>query len=175
MNKIKNELDMLLVENDKDYQLICNKLIEFKVFFDHVKQVYFNRYSSKDFELKLHDHILEDRKYSISNKIYPDDVIGVFYVKPKLNNPRIINQNGAFLLFGFASANKTKLEPPKLHFKLRAKRKNSYNSINIIIPKEYKQVIHDELKQLGIHRAFLFPEIDKVAQIVTNEYKIKKE
>lgn len=99
----------------------------------------------------------------------------VFCVKPKLNNPRIISQNGAFLLFGFADLKKTKIEPPKQHFKFKAAKKDSRgkHKINIIIKGKYKQKIVNELKQLGIHRASLFPEIDKVAQIVSSEYKIK--
>lgn len=174
IDQLKTEL-CLLIENEKrDYKLIYNKLLEIKDFFQYIKELHFNRSGSLDQELTLYDHILEDKKYSISKLVYPEDIIGVFYVRPKLNNPRIINQNGAFLLFGFAGQDKTKLDPPRCHYRLKATKKYTNHPIDIIIPKQYKQVIHDELKQLGIHQAFLFPEIDKVAQVITKEYKIKK-
>lgn len=80
--------------------------------------------------LKFKQLILEEKNYFIYENIHWKDSINVFCVRPKLNNPRILNQNGSFLLFGFGSVNDTKLVPPTQHFKLKAKKKNSKSAIN---------------------------------------------
>ncbi len=48
---------------------------------------------------RLLHNIREDKSY-FNAIIDPDDVSKVYAVRPKLNNPRIIKQSGAFLIFG---------------------------------------------------------------------------
>jgi hypothetical protein len=73
-------------------------------------------------------------------------------VKPLLDNPRIIRQEGAFLLFG---CDKTKDQPAKLEGAAIAAR--------LTIKRDEKRNLLDQLRTLGISRATMFPEIEHVA------------
>ena len=73
----------------------------------------------------------------------------VFCVMPKLNNERILRQQGAFFIFGMG---KTKNEPASF----------PDNPQIIKIKAECKQNILKELEILGINEASLFPETDKI-------------
>jgi len=45
-------------------------------------------------------HFIKEDKSYFQNIINPNDVESVFAVRPKLDNPRIVRQHGAFLIFG---------------------------------------------------------------------------
>ena len=45
-------------------------------------------------------HFIKEDKSYFQNIINPDDVESVFAIKSKLDNPRIVRQHGAFLIFG---------------------------------------------------------------------------
>ena len=81
----------------------------------------------------------------------------VFCVKPKLNNERIIRQNGAFFLYGMG---KYKTEPASL----------SELPYSIDIDANSKKNILRKLNQMGINEAALFPETDKVLKQIKDEY-----
>jgi len=82
----------------------------------------------------------------------------VFCVMPKLNNERIIRQQGAFFIFG---KGKDKDKPATFKDKPQI----------ILIDANSKKNILKELKVLGIDEASLFPETDKVMkQIKQNLY-----
>lgn len=95
----------------------------------------------------LHD-IRQEKPYFLP-AINPKDLNKVICVLPKLDNPRIARQNGAFFLFGI---NENKTIPA--NFEYAPKR--------IIIDHEFKQKILQELKNIGIDHATLFPEIDNI-------------
>ncbi len=80
----------------------------------------------------------------------------VFCVMPKLNNERIICQQGAFFIFGMDSS---KSEPAKLLDK----------PIEIVIKAESKSEIMKDLNLLGINEAVLFPETDKIMKQIKTE------
>lgn len=86
-----------------------------------------------------------------------DNIKDVFCVKPKLNNERIIRQHGAFFIFGMG---KTKTEPAQI--------KDSPKII--LIEGNSKKNILRELQTLGIDDATLFPETDKVMNLVKTMY-----
>ena len=52
-------------------------------------------------------HEIKYEKPRFMNVIAPDDLERVFCVLPKLNNPRILRQSGAFFIFGI-DGNKTR-------------------------------------------------------------------
>lgn len=79
------------------------------------------------------------------------DLNRVICVLPKLDNPRIIRQHGAFFLFGIEDGKKENM----------AKLESSMIKCNI--PAKKKKDILKQLDQLGINEKFCFPEIDKVA------------
>lgn len=174
LNKHEENFDKLFNYDNSETSKTSEEIVNFLKQFVNLWEKWSREYCFKE-DIKFKHLIQEEKVYFIHENIKPADLTSVFCVKPKLNNPRIISQNGAFLLFGFADLKKTKIEPPKQHFQFKAAKKGSRgkHKINIIIKGKYKQKIVSELKQLGIHRASLFPEIDKVAQIVLSEYKIK--
>lgn len=81
----------------------------------------------------------------------------VYCVLPKLNNDRIIRQNGAFFIFGMG---KTKNEPAELKDK----------PITIKIKADCKKDILKELQMLGIDEASLFPETDKIMKQIKSRF-----
>lgn len=81
----------------------------------------------------------------------------VYCVLPKLNNERIINQEGAFFIFGVGE---TKEEPAKL----------KDDPIEIIINNKEKKSILEELDRMSINEATLFPDKDKVMRQIKNEF-----
>ena len=146
-------------------------------------------------------HFIKEDKSYFQNIINPDDVESVFAIKPKLDNPRIVRQHGAFLIFGiqespfFARYLLTK-DMPKVPFQwiIRGKvGENSKDEVDefeefftasetdiktknndrIIIKSSKKESILKELDKLGINKSTLFPEIDKVADYIKEKYTSK--
>ena len=80
-----------------------------------------------------------------------DDLSKVLCVLPKLDNPRIIRQHGAFFLFGINGGVKEDMAILDVA------------TIKMRIPSAKKAEVLKQLDQLGINEKFCFPEIDKVA------------
>jgi hypothetical protein len=87
----------------------------------------------------------------------------VVCVKPKLDNARVIKQDGAFLLFGMKGC---KTEPATVPngFLFAA------SSRRLLVAPEKKAVIRKQLESLGLTQASIFPEIDKVAEFIKQRY-----
>ncbi|TWP28429.1 FRG domain-containing protein [Apibacter muscae] len=189
INKIKEDyFNEYIRENKFDchddvrailYYEILRNIISYSEF---IKEEYI-RYINKLYFSKLLYYIRED-KPSFLPLIDPKDVEKILVVKPKLDNPRIIKQEGAFLIFGI----KQKIiNSQVLDYKgmacfdeswiLRGKHQDKSNIPRIIIDKKSKNKILEELSLFGINEAFLFPEIDKVATYIKKQYidKSKKE
>lgn len=80
------------------------------------------------------------------------EVHNAIFVRPKMNNKRIIAQAGAFLLYGSRS----------ITVKSKNSEQNPLWSADYIIKKEAKPAILETLKHLGIDRISLFPDIQTV-------------
>lgn len=89
----------------------------------------------------------------------------ILCVKTKMSNPRILAQQGLFLLFGIKSSDKSKI--PQID---RAKFKNTIHEKKIIIDKTVKANILKELKALGISDARLFPEFSHSGKTILEKY-----
>lgn len=91
------------------------------------------------------------------NVFYQDEHMAnkVVCIKPKSNNSRIIRQSGAFLLFGMDG-------------KKERMAQLTIQPISMKVPKDRKLKVREDLNDLGINEAFLFPEIDKVSEYLTN-------
>ena len=100
--------------------------------------------------------ILEDGRSMDPMNIY-EYIEHSILVKPLLSNRRIVMQSGAFLLFGM---DKTKIEPSE----------NKFNTISIQIDADSKDKILKELKQLGISKDRIYPEMEKVAEHLKDHY-----
>lgn len=96
-------------------------------------------------------HEIRREKPYFEDKILKETFHQTFFVKSKYNNNRIINQSGAFLLFGI---NKTRYEPSTF---------TNQNPDNVIylIPSKTKPKMLRQLELLNIQQNTLFPELDK--------------
>lgn len=102
-------------------------------------------------------HEIRSEKPHFSAVIEKEHIESVFCVKPKLDNPRIIRQEGAFFIFGIDDS---KMNPA--HF--------DYDCESYIISKSDKKKILRQLDTLGINESTLFPEIEHVAKHLREKY-----
>jgi hypothetical protein len=100
---------------------------------------------------KLFEYILDEKPY-FKRRIKPDDLKSSLLVKPKLNNPRIIAQQGAFILFGLGDA--LNLHPEGMLIEITP------------ISAKARSTILQQLDQVNIHQGSLFPEIEKAASYI---------
>jgi len=135
---------------------------------------------------------IRQEKPNFEAKINPCDLGRVLAVLPKLDNPRIVRQQGAFLIFG-SNSNDEICEYPIIYddgtiddngtidcyrplkpmpevrdewiVRGQKKTQDSY-STRLIIQKDKKKEILDTLSYLGFNKLTLFPEIDKVAEYI---------
>lgn len=90
-----------------------------------------------------------------------NDLQSVIIVKPLMDNPRIIRQDGAFLLFGIKNNKSNPATIPDMYIQMP----------KIIIKKDHKKEILNKLETLGISAGSIFPEIDQVSSFIKNTYK----
>lgn len=147
-------------------------------------------------------HFIKEDKSYFQNIINPDDVESVFAIKPKLDNPRIVRQHGAFLIFGIQESprfawrpffkedmakiplqwiirgkvgenSKDEVDEFEEFFTASKTDSKTKNNNRIIIKSSKKESILKELDKLGINKSTLFPEIDKVADYIKEKYTTK--
>ncbi|MBP2859271.1 FRG domain-containing protein [Dickeya oryzae] len=97
-------------------------------------------------------------KPHFKEKISPKHLLIPLYVRPKLNNKRIIAQSGAFFIFGDNEINDER-------------KQKRIPGISVTIPHDAKENIRDELDSLGINEGTLFPELERTAKIVSQKYE----
>jgi hypothetical protein len=115
----------------------------------------FNKY---DVIQRLHQFIRSEKPY-FQPIINPIDLFVPYYVHPKMSNRRILAQSGAFILYG--------LDEPKIYLP------NRIDPKPFIVPKDEKSTIRKALENIGINESTLFPEIDKAAARIKNQYTKK--
>ena len=120
--------------------------------------------NSKAIKYLLHE-IKKEKPY-FEPKIKREHLESVVCVKPKLDNPRIIKQDGAFLLFG---VNRTKSTPASI------KESYLYSEKRIIVKHLEKPKILEQLRTVGITKGSIYPEIDRVAEYYRDIYASEKE
>lgn len=104
-------------------------------------------------------HEIRNEKPHFHNVIDKEDIEKVFCVKPILDNPRIIKQEGAFFLYGIKD---DKTKPADFNF----------DYTTFIINKSEKKKILKQLESLGIDESTLFPEIEHVAKHLKDKYDL---
>lgn len=146
-----------------DLDCLYNELLaEISIAYNYrVKEIIIPALNNYYFSNLLH-YIREDKSH-FKPIINPDDIGSVFAIKPKLDNPRIVRQYGAFLIFGVKGKNK---EMPEVKSSWVKRGKKSTSKERLIIKSSEKKSILDELDNLGINKSTLFPEIDKVADYI---------
>ena len=196
-NVIENKIQFSCDEDKKELTYILLKKLGEKTKDllweerEHINKKYFG---------ELLHFIKEDKSY-FQDIINPDDVESVFAIKPKLDNRRIIRQQGTFLIFGIEKTHLSK-DPKEKPLKKMAKvpsewvirgkveiEENEFDNLGtdtssksdkqvevkerLIIKSSDKECIIKELSKLGINKSTLFPEIDKVAEYVKEKYTAK--
>lgn len=131
---------------DSDSVCILSNLVKRPIEFDFDEQKYYLIYD------------IQKDKPSFNGKYLENDAIHkVFCVLPKLNNNRIICQDGAFFIFGMGDSKDKPATLPDQPSK-------------IIIKADSKKHILKELELLGIDEASLFPETDKVMKQIKLQF-----
>ena len=136
-----------------------------------VKAKVLEKFNKRDSIQILLRQIKEEKPY-FEPLIRPNDLSSIFLVKAKYGNPRIINQAGAFFIFGLG------LSPSSIGSGGRLTKRGDHEIPSawirhkFIIPKDKKQDILKELAQLGITESYLFPEMDKYAKELKKKYKL---
>jgi FRG domain len=118
---------------------------------DTSDRVSFNKNETVD---RLCQFIRSEKPYFRTN-VNPIDLYKPFHVTPKLSNRRIIAQAGSFIIYGLGKG-------PSFARTIRV------NSARI--PRDAKSRLRDDLHNLGIHEATLFPEIDRAAGYIKRRY-----
>lgn len=119
-----------------------------------------NFYKQKDIVSLLHE--IRQEKNGFLPLIGPEDFKKTVFVKPLLENQRLIRQEGAFVLFGI---DKEKRIPSLIS--------DDYilgDNLKFIIEASSKADILEELRLLGIIEAKLFPEMDKISKQVLSDF-----
>ncbi len=94
-------------------------------------------------------HEVKKENPAFENIINPKHLLRNYFIIPKKDNPRIIRQSGAFIIYGLEEK---KIKPHK----------------KITIPKDSKETILQQLKCFGISKATLHPELYKFAEYVND-------
>lgn len=111
-------------------------------------------------------HEIKYEKPHFEHKISLEDFDDrILCVKTKMSNPRILAQQGLFLLFGIKNSDKS--NPPTIK---SAKYKKQIQNKQIQIDKDSKQTILKELDLLGINQQKLFPEFSHSGKTILNKY-----
>lgn len=122
---------------------------------------------------KLLHSIYAEKPY-FKDVIIPEHTSSIQAVKPKLDNPRVIRQSGAFLIFGMGD---NKVMPSQEIYNLYKNVETSSNYFThtedrgyvLRVNAEEKAKIIQSLEGLGVSKATLFPEIDEVAQHIKSQ------
>ena len=119
--------------------------------------------------IKLLQDIRKDKPY-FRPVINPTDFQRVICVRAKLNNVRISRQHGCFLLFGINGEKRIPASIPDDFNNTTSWKQRPFKDKKFIIPPVSKEKIRKELKIFGISERTLFPELDKQATEIMEQY-----
>lgn len=104
-------------------------------------------------------HEIKQEKPYFEPSIVREHLESVVCVRPKLENPRIVRQDGAFLLFGISTFKSEKCAVPPRYIATHGQKR-------ILIIGSERRKIRDQLESLGISQSTVYPEIDRVAEFL---------
>ncbi|HOD62411.1 MAG TPA: FRG domain-containing protein [Bacilli bacterium] len=124
------------------------------------------------------------RYRSIEDVLHTLSKVPFYAVLPTLNNQRILNQDGAFFLFGMKVKNVEKSNNPgtfnKMYYEFgpieydNVVEKIWPKSKLLRIPSSKKEFLLEELDYLGITKNRMFPELEYQSEYITNLIKKQK-
>jgi len=147
---------------DSDTVSVVTNIVKLNYDFDIPPTV--AKKSDKHFDELVHK--IRNEKSYFDNLVVKDDLNKSFFVKPKLDNPRIIKQSGAFIVCGMDDI---KYKPSKEILEIERDKVTS----RIIINKNLKSEIIKLLETFNISSGSLFPELSEVAGYIKNKYGVK--
>lgn len=106
------------------------------------------------YDKRLLHEVKQDKPYFL-DLMHIDTFNTIYCVKPRLDNPRIIKQNGAFLIFPHA---KIKLE-------------DDIRTTKISIDKKIMTSIKEDLSKIDINEESLFDDMDTVCLAIKDRYR----
>ncbi|UTC76655.1 FRG domain-containing protein [Treponema sp. OMZ 799] len=108
-------------------------------------------------------HQIKYEKNNFLDIINHEDLHKCFIVHVKLDNKRIINQQGLFLLVGMGIEKNKPADINKYIYNKGSKK------LIFVIPDKVKSEILSQLNIMNINKKFIYPEIDDVADYLKNE------
>lgn len=165
--KLRTQLNHLPSNTRKSMESLMEpSLMEaaFKFSGEEICKEKFKEIFNKQSEIARLLHDIRKDKPSFAPIIDSDDFNKVVCVYAKMNNSRIVRQHGSFLLFGMNQEKKNHATV-KQEWKQFSKR--------IMVKKEAKENILKSLKDFGISRQTLFPELDSQAKDIMEKYQVK--
>lgn len=108
-------------------------------------------------------HEIKQEKPYFEPEIVREHLESVVCVRPKLENPRIIRQDGAFFLFGVSGSKVSAATVPLEYIA-------SNGTKRILVIGSEKTRIRSQLESLGISKGTVYPEIDRVAEFIKSHY-----
>lgn len=136
-----------LKPNEQEQLMICSYINLLKGNFKKNSAI---RYI--DNEVERFYHAIKRDNGAFEREIVPLDLLRPIFVQTNKDNPRILKQDGAFILCGLD------LNEADSNYKIKKQVIKE-----IVIPAYAKAKILKELEQICINQATLFPEVDKVA------------
>ena len=106
---------------------------------------------------RLHDFVMQERP-NFSPRINIDHLKDFYLVGPRLSNPRIQAQNGAFLIFGVEE----EIKSGAAGFEIK----------RIRIDKEKVPAIRRSVELLGFTESTIYPELSKTSDVIRRKYGI---
>jgi len=150
---------------DSDTVSVVSNLSKLDISFDISKENLTDiKQFNKSDNIKLLLHEIQQEKHFFEPKIVPKHLESVICVKPKLDNQRIIKQDGAFFLFGI-DKEKVNCAPFPKEWIFYPKNQR------LIIDKSKKEKILTQLKRFGITNSKIFPEIDNIAKDIKESFE----
>lgn len=157
-NKIDKSHEVLMHIVQEDCNNTCKNDSLFLSFFESHVDSALNKHCTHVKSPGLLHEIKQDKPY-FEDIMHVSTFTNVFCVKPKLDNPRIIRQNGAFLIFP--------------HKDVQLKEDNIRIS-TLDIDLSCVKCISDDLDRLDINKENLYNDMDTISKSITEKYKIKK-
>lgn len=111
---------------------------------------------------ELHFEICREHPHSYAC-IIPEHIYGVVCLRPRMNNPRVIRQEGRFFLFGVGGKTKASC----------ATFPREWLREPVIIPARSKKRILDELDSMGLNEGFFYPDFEHVSRAVKSHFRKK--
>lgn len=110
-------------------------------------------------ELEYLVYDIQEEKPHFQPLITPQTINSVICLRPRMNNPRIIRQDGYFFLFGINGEKKKPSEMPREWIK-----------DPIVISANAKKDILAELDTMDINEGYVYPDFQHISEVIRKRY-----